>query len=286
MVDQPTARRRRHARSVNSVTVADLQARSTPDEQASVSAIQARAAAEAQARTAPIPAVDTSVTRPMTALTAPDDDDSGEPPRWDEAEGPPPSNRLAKTIITMVVVIIACGVAAGISAIGGERPHRLSPSVPTVQPPSITGPEAVRLDLVLRQLATGIPSRTAAATAYSSQPAPAPLADHATASVVVREFFKAVAPRVAEAYALLGPSMQGDGQAAFEQAWRGTRDAVPVIHEPTEDDSAVIAEVSVERLGSGDFYRLMVRIEVQPIKVGDTAQLRIVGAQLLSAHRG
>lgn len=53
-MDEASARRRRHARSAGTVSVHELQRRSTPAEQASVSAIQARAAEEANALTAPM----------------------------------------------------------------------------------------------------------------------------------------------------------------------------------------------------------------------------------------
>jgi hypothetical protein len=279
-VDRPTARRKRHANSANSVTVAELQAKSTPAEQASVSAIQARAAVEAQARTAPMRI---TVDGPEYA-----EEPVAEQSRPDEVvDEPRVSSRLAMTIVAMVVAMVACGVVTAVAALGGERPHRLSPGAPAIQPALITGPAVVRMDVILGELAPGTPGGRPITTTTAERPLQAPLADRAVASQVVVDFYGSLATRERreEAFELLGPTMRGNGATGFEAAWFGTGFAEAHVL-PNDEDDAVWAEVSVHRPSEGNFYVLVVRIEVRLVDVSGALLPRFVGAQLLSAHRG
>jgi hypothetical protein len=315
-VDQPTARRRRHASSTNSLTVAELQAKSTPAERASISAIQAKAAAEAQTRTeaqtreaqareaqaqardaqtmtAPLPAFAPPAlarTLNLPAVIPEEADDEAEPVRPEDlTDEPRTSTRLARTIVMMLVAIVGCGVVTAVAALGGERPQRLSPNVPVVQPAIMTGPAVVRLDRVLGELSSAAPTTSPLPSPPAATLPQAPLASHNAASKVVTDFYSDLPKQAKRAFELLAPAMQGDGVTTFEDGWEDVREVVPTIL-PAQDE-AVWVRVSVEekvlpaRNLTGELYQLTLRIEVRAIRVEGAPQLRIVGAQLLSAHR-
>lgn len=365
-MDEPTARRRRHARGANSVSVADLLAKSTPDEKASVSAIQARAAAEASGQVMPPPA---SMTVPMPVVPAnpppapaarttyrvgsgvpADPTDWGdEPDLYDEyddqdgvtgvtsatdtdatpefpgedEDGPSSSTRLAKTILVTLVAMVATGVVTAVAAIGGEPPQRLTPAPPAVQPVAMTGPDVLRLNVVIERLQLGSPeenpnalpepdpagSTTGPAPGGSTQEAPATgetsqgllvapgaqptsatgastgaaTVDRELAEGVVMDFYEALPRQKPHAYSLLSPAMQGDGQEAFEASWLRASDVNPNIL--PSDDGSIRASITVSRFTDPEVTRLVVRLDVLPIMVDGGQSLRIVGAQLLSAHR-
>ena len=391
--DGPTARRRRHARSANSVSVAELLAKSTPAEQASVSAIQARAAAERTAppvqpvqpgppapqippashvppptppgwppvlppgrpalpipegATRPLPMVrgypggDTSRDVPRetsraigyvdhdeplfdpsaTAATADELDEADDEARpEDEGDEPRGSGRLARTIVVTLVAMVATGVVTAVAAIGGEPPRRLAPSVPVVQPVAMTGPAVLRLSVVIDTLSLGspevIPSAPVSGPSGTSPSEPAPTGvttagllsgsgqaaqgsptpsggrpptsppvgpvDRERAESVVLDFYEALPRQTDHAFGLLDAAMQGDGRESFDAAWRRANAVNPRIL-PSDDDS-VRASISVSRFNDSEVTRLIVRLDVRPVAVDGAAQLRIVGAELLSAHR-
>ncbi len=363
--DGRTARRRRHARTANSVSVAELLAKSTPDEQASMSAIQARAAAEVTTRIPPVlpgrvpdPAMDFA-TRPLPPVRgyhggdgqrshlghpardeSPHHDDPGSPDSpdpSDEVDGeeePRSSGRLARTIAVTLVAMVVTGVVTAVAAIGGEPPRRLAPSVPVVQPASMVGPAVLRLSVVIDSLSLGSPEVPAAENAVPAptgstpgQPEPttettagllvgsgepaqpgasdtsdaavaagaqpsgqqptsrpaAPTVDRERAESVVLDFYEALPRQTAYAFGLLSPEMQDDGQEAFDAAWRRANAVNPRIL--PSDDGKVRASISVSRFNDSEVTRLIVRLDVRPVRVDGAARLLIVGAELLSAHR-
>lgn len=289
-MDQPNSRRRRHVSGANSVTVAELQAKSTPAEREIVSAIQARMAAEAQAMTTPLPVLAaepaaTTLNLPAAAVDDPAED-SDEPGRGEEPiDEPRTSTRLARTIVAMLVAVVACGVVTGVAALGGERPHRLTPTAPVVRPGALPGPAAVRLDQIVSELTKG--------TAGDPLPPPptttgqpAPLATHNAASKVVSDFYASVVARNNDAYDLLAPVMQGGDRLTFQASWRGNRTVTPtILPSVATDNGSVRVRVSIEHL-DGSIYELVVRMWVRPVLVDEKHELRITNAQLLSAHMG
>jgi hypothetical protein len=290
-VDRPTTRRRRNANNAHSVTVAELQARSTPAEQASVSAIQARAAAEAQVR--PVPLVGPAVLgeawtaglphQPAQVGQDTDTEPSGAEDGTDE-QGT--SNRLAMSIAVTMMAMVVFGAVTALAVLGGGRPHRLSPSTPAVQPAVISGPAVVRPDAIIKQLTTGAVDGTLSSSPDGATPGHPVglLADRAGAAQVVSSFYGALPLRSAEAFALLAPSMQAGGWPAFDGAWRGTRSVQFRLLPRQDDEVGLRVLVSIERL-DGMVLRLLQRVEVRTIPVADAPQLRIVIVQLLSAQR-
>jgi hypothetical protein len=292
-VDRPTTRRRRHATNAESVSVADLLARTTPAEMASVSAIKARAAAEASARAAEEALIRTGVPLMQFPVDA-------EPAA--STDEPPTSNRLARTIMAATAAMLVCGVVTAIAVLTGERPHRLSPSVPTVGPAEITGPTVLRPDLLSDQLeagllvvghrpATGDPAGTRSSddpqatsgTVTLPEPSSEPTDAAAPTERVrrfIEDFYDKADREPAAAFELLAPQMQGEGRATFVEAW-----GEEITHVELQD--LVV--------GAGGVARAVVVVAWKDATVLRTEQLllvaeepepRIVRAQLLSAHRG
>lgn len=271
------------------MTVAELLAKSTPAEQAVVSAIQARAAAEATAR---LPVIRPDDPPPMPAWVPDLEPYQEEPePVADDAEPdaefelPRSSNRLAKTIIVTVIAIAAAGVATAAGAIGGDPPPRLAPSSPTVQPAALTGSTVVRPSLIKEALLSGtVAPRSSVEPPVPWQVLPGDLADRTQAEQLVLEFYNSLPLHADDAFALLSPEMQGEGQSAFEADWRAASYVEPKLL-PSGDDAVLVA-VSVSGATEVEVLRLVVRVEVKAVLIGGIAQMRITGAELLSAHRG
>jgi hypothetical protein len=278
------------------VTVAELQARSTPAEQASVSAIQARAAAEARARA--VPMVGSAV--PGEAWTTEvahqpaqvDEDTDTEALRSeDDTDEQGTAHRLARSITVTMVAMVVFGAVTAVAVLGSGRPHRLSPSAPAVQPTMISGPAVVRPDAIIKHLTTGTVDVAPPGVVAPGSPGAATsehpiglLADRASAAQVISSFYGALPLRPTEAFALLAPSMQADGWVAFNGGWRGIRSVQSRLLPRQNDEVGLRVLVSIERL-DGTMLRLLQRVEVRTIAVANTPQLRIVSIQLLSAHR-
>lgn len=333
-MDEPTARRRRHARGDNTVSVADLLAKSTPEEPASrptAEATQARPGQDPAGWPGPptsttnwrAPARPTSQATPVhpdypgqpgypdhPELDEQDDDeppmtehsDEGNPPDED-GEEPRSSSRLAKTIIGTLVAMAAIGVVTTVAAVAGEPPRRLVPSVPVVQPVAMTGPNVLRLSVVINSLSLGSPEARSLDPATSAPATADPLGATDTppsqtttsrptatqrgpAESIVVEFYEALHRDRPHAYSLLSPAMQGDGQESFEASWARAHNVnVRIIPTTDEVTSSIQASVTVSRSNDPEVTRLILRLEIGPVLVDGTPQLRIVGAQLLSAHR-
>ena len=298
-MDQPTARRRRHAGSANSVTVAELQAKRTPTERASLSAIQARAATEATTQPYDRPAM-----IPGHGWTAGSADRTHgerrattELVKYDDSiVEPAATNRLTRTIAMTLLLMAAFGAVTAVAAVTGGRPHRLSPSAPVVQPAVTSGPAVVRPKVVINQLAAGtltrIPAEPATGVIGAGGPQ-APLAERSDAQDLVMKFYDAPHLHTDKAYRLLGPAMRGKDlpertdYSEFDAAWLGTRNVEARVLRPNEEDGGLLrVAVSTEQF-DGSVLELLELVEVRRIPVdGGQQELRIVGVQLLSAHRG
>lgn len=309
-MDEPTARRRRHAGSANSVTVAQLQANCLPAEQLDAAAIQASAAA-APARTPPDgrpaangvawppaqqqrpaqrqrPAQQQRPAQPQRPAQGPLDPDT-EPVRHEHDDGTDAyrtSNRLAKTIAVTMVLMAGLGAVTAVAALTGGRPHRASPSAPVVQPAVIGGPAVVRPDAIIDQLDTGALRALPPSPPAGVQPESRSglLASRDSAAELVTAFYEALPVRTSEAFELLAPGMQVDGRVRFDRGWLGTRSVESrVLPSPPGEDGLRVL-VSIERL-DGTLLRLLQRVEVRAVRIDGQPQLRIAGVQLLSAHR-
>ena len=272
------------------MTVAELQAKSTPDEQASVSAIQARAAIEART---PPNGQPVTMAAAVWAKEVSDRPAGGQPEMTTElvkyedvADERSTTNRLAKTIVVTLVAMVACGAVTAVAAMTGGRPHRLSPSAPIVQPAMTAGPAVVRPDAMIDQLVSGSLGR------ISAEPVgvvdqQSLVADRGAAERVVTQFYGALPIHSDEAYQLLGPDMKGLDWSEFNAGWRGTRSVEARVLRPNEQDGGQLrVAVSVEQF-DGSVLQLLQRVEVRTVPVeGGPPALRIVGVQLLSAHRG
>jgi hypothetical protein len=290
-VDGSTARRRRHASSANSVTVAQLKAKSLQAEQAGGSAINARTGAGAPPR-GRMPETG-SAWEPDVAPAQPPRPPSTELVKYDDStDDRGTSNRLARAIITTLVTMGVCGAVTALAVLSGGPPHRLSPSVPIVQPAVVSGPAVVRPKAIIEQLASGALGQIPAEPAGGGAGAQAAehrgaLADRITAQATVSEFYGALPPHKPEAFHLLGPAMQAGGLEPFEDGWLSTRsvEARPLRPKP-EDGGLLRVAVSVEQF-DGSVLQLVQLVEVRPIQDGNAPpEMRIVGVQLLAAHQG
>jgi hypothetical protein len=300
-VDRPTSRRGRRGSGAESVSVADLLARSTPEEQAVVSAIKERAEAEASAK---------------AAEEAGDRGDAtGQPPAQGDqataADAPRVSRLVTRTIMLATAAMLLCG-AVTVSSVLTTGSPRLSPSAPAVGPTKITGPTVVRPDLLNQQLAAGLP--TTARSDGVAAPAgdqvrcddvgtrrlgPVPASGPDTANPraeeirrLIRDFY-AAAPAAPEnpgtpdkrehAFELLGPEMRGDGLASFKKSW-----------ETNNKTTKLLVQIPELRIGHGGVAHLTVLIAWPDATVLWTEQLlvvsegpdpKIVQAELFAAHR-
>jgi hypothetical protein len=297
VVDRESQRRHRHA-SAQSVTVAELQARSTPIEQDRPAAdVPVRTTIDLSGRVARASAVPGLVNgfrastssvgalarfpaaRPATSAV---EHRVTEPPRvGEQPDEAASSNPLAKTIMVMLAAMLACGVAAAIGAFNTVNTQRFSPSTPVLRPAVMAGPVVMRPDLLDEQLTSGTGGQTDAsvqdAVVRPDQPA---LAERQRAERVVIAFYHALPLRPDRAFEMLGPSMQGEGKRAFESAWENAKDVEPTIL-GTGPGGEVLVSVSISRWDTSALLTV-----VQSISVSDGPQPLIVWGELLSAHRG
>ena len=283
------------------MSVADLLARTTPAEMASVSAIHQRAAAEAAAAAEEEARNQAATTTRFPVVTAP----------GEVSDEPPGASRLAKTIVVVIAVMLIGGAATAFSVLSNQHVQRVSPSMPSVGPSTIAGPTVMRPDLLNTQLEAGLlttgrtgtdggqpaavlgSSRAVGSLHPEDEERAARLLDPALAAVraggsageqaaearkVVRDFYELLEASPAQAYLMLGPDMQGDGPASFVRSW-----------EP------LIVELPQLEGGDGGVVRAVVAVAWQDATVLRTEQLlvvsggkqpKIIRAALLSAHRG
>lgn len=295
-MDRRTSRRGRRGASAESVSVADLLARTTPEEKAIVSAIQERAAAEATAK-ATEEARDRAESSTEHLPAVIDPATAGNQPQV--------PHRLIRMIMVATAAMLLCGAVTVFSVLTTTQSPALSPSTPTVGPIKITGPAVVRPDLLNRLLAVGLSTTVRSngiAAAGGLAPddgthaeglggpvlAGGPGADPRTEEIrkVVTKFYELAPTDPPLAFELLGPDMQGDGKVGFEQCW--------VTANATER-TKLLVQVNDLVIGHGGVARAIVTISWPDATVLWTDQLlvvsegpspKIVRAELLSAHRG
>lgn len=190
-------------------------------------------------------------------------------------------------VATGAVVLLASIAAASILA-----SHRTGgPAQPRVEPPgSITGPSALRPDLLSAQLG-GAPERVpAVAREASSQAAAVPLESPVMVPPpqvnvgpqpqvdIVRRFFELLPARPAEAARMLSPELLGGNARAFVESWDHVQ-SITIESTSARPDGGVLAVVSMqERTGR------WLRVE-QLFRLTDTSVPRIVATEVLSAQR-
>lgn len=287
-MEQPTARRHRHATGAESVSVADLLAKSTPDERASMSRIQERAAVETRTPPAGTPVVDGSNWETMPQPVADQPPPSTELVRYEDAADEQDStNRLARTITGALVAMALCGAVTAVAVLGGGPPQRRSPSVPALQPAVTAGPAVVRPLAMIDQLVNGrrgdIPPGDGGQGAAGVL---GPAADRARAEKVVKDFYGALPLRKEDAFAQLGPALQDDGFTSFDRSWRGTRQAEVQMLRPREEDGGLLrVKVSAEQF-DGSVLQLIQLVDVRAVPAPNSEpQWRIVDVRLLSAYQ-
>jgi hypothetical protein len=294
-VDRPTSRRGRRGLSAESVSVADLMARTTPEEKAIVSAIKERAEAEASAK-----AAEKAGDRADTTSQPPAEGNQAA-----ATDQPRVSRLVTRTIMVATAAILLCGAVTVLSVLTTAQSPRLSPSTPAVGPAKIAGPVVVRPDLLNRQLAAGLPTTirsdgiaAIAGDLISNDDVRAdrlsrPVRTSGTGTAnpraeeiekVVRDFYEYAAdPKQRDrAFELLGPEMRGDGEAGFKRSWQ------------TAKDTKLLVQVPQLVIGDGDVAHTTVLIAWPDATVLRTEQLlvvsegpspKIIRAELFSAYR-
>ncbi|MEV8437046.1 hypothetical protein AB0425_06710 [Actinosynnema sp. NPDC051121] len=189
-------------------------------------------------------------------------------------------------VATGAIVLLASIAAASILA--GHRSG--GPAQPRVEPPgSITGPSALRPDLLSAQLG-GAPERVPAAARQASPAADVPLGSPVMVPPrqvdvgpqpqvdIVRRFFELLPARPAEAARMLSPELLGGNARAFVESWDHVQ-SITIESTSARPDGAVLAVVSMqERTGR------WLRVE-QLFRLTDTSVPRIVATEVLSAQR-
>jgi hypothetical protein len=279
--------------SAESVSVADLLARTTPEEQAIVSAIQERAAAEATTKAAE-EVRDQAETTPAQLPAVIDPAPPGNRPQV--------SRRVTRTIMVATAAMLVCGAVTVFSVLTTTRSPVTSPSTPTVGPVEITGPAVVRPDQLNQLLAAGLPTsarsngNTAAGGLVPDDDVHVEqlirpvmvggsLANPRTEEIskIIYNFYTLAPETPGVAFELLGPEMQGDGKAGFEKCWQ--TDNV---------DTKLLVQVNQLMIGPGGVVRAIVAISWpdatflwtdQLLVISEGPDPKIIRAELLSAHR-
>jgi hypothetical protein len=96
---------------------------------------------------------------------------------------------------------------------------------------------------------------------------------------LVREFYQLIAHDPAQAFLLLSPQALDADFGRFVQAWSAVTD-VRVVEMREQKDGSIVSVVSM-RMADGGKLRLE-----QLLRTGGNGELRIVGAELLSAQHG
>ncbi len=206
--------------------------------------------------------------------------------------------KAAKLIGLAVGSIVLCGSVAAAATLARSRPPTAAPAV--AAPTPITGIRALRPDTLEAQL-SGHPGRpsarpgTNAATPHSparsghaANKAPSAPAAQAGADPVptppspqqlVREFYRLVESKPAEAAQLLSPSLLDADLTGFVDAWQSAS-KVDVDSVQANADGTVQAVVRMLQ-PDGTWLRV-----VELLHVTQGSQPLISGAQLLSAQNG
>ncbi|MFT7836504.1 hypothetical protein Q5530_10170 [Saccharothrix sp. BKS2] len=199
-----------------------------------------------------------------------------------------PPNRVAKLVgVTTGVVVLLATVAAA-TVLAGHRDA--GPERPFVEaPPQISGPPALRPDLLSAELggsradllavdrptapqAVEVPTGDAVVMPAAPRPGPRPRVD------VVRRFYELLPARPAEALRLLAPELLGEDAREFVAAWDRVQ-AITIESTTLQPGGAVLAVVSMQERTGG-----WMRVE-QLFRLSDTTVPLIVGTEVLSAQR-
>lgn len=285
-MDRPTSRQGRHAgKATGSLSVADLVAKSTPAERASMSAIQAKAAEEAWAKVA---------APPLNAQP-------GEPAGGDEASS---ASRLAKMIVATTLAMLAVGGVTTAAVLSDDGRQQVTPSVPTLAPGALVGSVVVRPNLLSHQLSGSVleiggsveadpdavlwpdaneeihgPAMTLGGGESSGRyPHHIPIG-YAYVHDTIGRFYRAAGQDPARAWDMLSEAMQGDGKGNFIADWQGVRRA-PEIQQYQGGPNGVARLVVTIGWTDGTAMRVE-----QMLMVSERPSARIVRARLLSAHR-
>jgi hypothetical protein len=182
-------------------------------------------------------------------------------------------------------------------------------TMPRLRPSAITGPAALRPDLIDAQLAGTTPAPPPSAPSASTEqteaddsespagegdPAPSQQVKPAAAGQIVttdpragglgvsveivRQFYRLLAAEPPAAFAMLDPALSAADPAGFVLSWASTR-AVSVERIEAQPDKSVLAVVSVQRQDS-----TWLRVE-QVFRTTDGHPPRIATAELLAAQR-
>jgi hypothetical protein len=208
-----------------------------------------------------------------------------------------PQQRRAQLVKVAGLGVAACLLAGSITLASVITHNREQDAAPSGQSFEITGEQALlpnayvnaaqqqagatkpAIPSQVRNTESGsFPYTPDAPTSSSTSSTQAPQRPKAsTASQLVREFYQLIASDPAQAFSLLSPEVLNADLGRFVQAWSVVSE-VKVIDVQDQKDGTVITVVSM-KLPDGSSVRLK-----QLLQTAGGSQLRIVGAQLLSAQ--
>jgi hypothetical protein len=208
-----------------------------------------------------------------------------------------PQQRRAQLVKVAGLGVAACVLCGSITLASVITHNREQDAAPSGQNYEITGEQALlpeayvnaaqqqagapkpRIPTQVRDTASGSFPYTPDTTSSSPKSSPAtPQRPHvSTASQLVREFYQLIASDPAQAFTLLAPDVLDADLGRFVQAWSTVTD-VKVVDVQDHRDGTVTTVVSMH-LSDGSNLRLK-----QLLRTAGGSQLRIVGAQLLSAQ--
>lgn len=207
------------------------------------------------------------------------------------------SAQLARVAGLGLAACVLCG-SVGLAAVITH--HRDQTAAPANQKLEITGEQALLPDsytTVANKAPAGakpeVPGQAQGAATGSFPYTPASSTQTSSSSAVkdqqqpktnnavqlIREFYRLIARDPAQAFLLLAPEAFNADLGRFVQAWSSVTD-VHVIDMRQQKDGSIVSVVSM-RMADGSKLRLE-----QLLRTGGNGELRIVGAQLLSAQHG
>ncbi|WP_133848538.1 hypothetical protein [Labedaea rhizosphaerae] len=210
-----------------------------------------------------------------------------------------PQARSAQLARVAGLGLAACVLCGSVTLAAVITSHRDQTAAPANHKLEITGEQALLPDSFttianqtpapikpevpgqVQDTATGSFPYTPGST--STTPAPAKVERHqpkaSSAVQLVREFYELIATDPAQAFLLLAPEAFDADFTRFVEAWSSVTD-VRVVEMREQKDGSVISVVSM-RMADGSRLRLE-----QLLRTGGGGELRIVGAELLSAQHG
>ena len=210
-----------------------------------------------------------------------------------------PQARSAQLARIAGLGVAACVLCGSITLAAVITSHRDQTAAPAGEKLQITGAQALLPDSYttianqapaqtrpevpgqVQDTATGsFPYTPSAPTSSATQiPKRAVEPTASTAIQLAREFYRLIATDPAQAFDLLAPEAFDADFTRFVSAWSAVTD-LHVVEMHEQKDGSVVSVVSM-RLADGSKLRLE-----QLLRIGGTGELRIVGAELLSAQYG